>query len=183
MTGGRHIIYARGFPYGAPLVFIRGGATRDDDVKAFLRSQGFHFSMEDHGWKHYLHRDDLALVLVTLRDRFGCDVVAKGDLDPGYIIEDLDAAARGSVIKTGMEIFDGVPADEREQLALHIVAQGDEAGFTDQQIAAARTVLADLDRANIAFLLGEAAGFAKKAGLDADAFAAAASKAYEEARA
>lgn len=90
----KRIVYSRGFPYGAPLVMIRGGATKDSEVKAYLKEEGFRWQMSDrpsYAWEHYLHRDDLARVLKHLRDELGCEIAAKDGMDEGYVIE-LDEA-------------------------------------------------------------------------------------------
>lgn len=83
------IIYSRGFPYGAPLATIRGGATRDDAVKSYLRAEGFRWDSSAHGWTHYLDRSDLFPILLTLRDVFGCEVLPKDTMSESYIL-DLD---------------------------------------------------------------------------------------------
>jgi hypothetical protein len=85
----KKISYSRGFPYGAPLAIIRGGATRDEQVKSYLRERGFRWDGTRYAWTHYLDRSDFGPILKTLRDVFGCEVVAKADMDKNYII-DLD---------------------------------------------------------------------------------------------
>lgn len=87
------ISYARGFPYGAPLAMIRGGATRDDAVKSFLREEGFRWDGSRYAWTHYLHAPELRAILKKLRDTFGCEVAPKDDLDENYII-DLDGEVK-----------------------------------------------------------------------------------------
>ena len=81
------ISYARGFPYGAPLALVRGGATRDPGVKEFLRERGFRWDGSRYAWSHYLDRTDFAEILIALRDDFGCEVVPKADMDANYIID------------------------------------------------------------------------------------------------
>lgn len=81
------ISYSRGFPYGAPLAMIRGGATRDPDVKSFLRKLGFHWDGMRYAWTHYLDRQDFGGILLRLREEFGCEIVPKADMDPNYIID------------------------------------------------------------------------------------------------
>lgn len=83
------IVYSRGFPYGAPLVMIRGGATRVPAVREFLKAEGFHWAGSRYAWSHYLGRREFGAVLKTLRDRFGCDVIPKDGMDVSYQI-DLD---------------------------------------------------------------------------------------------
>lgn len=87
------IIYARGFPYGAPLVMLRGGAFKDPVVRDAVKSEGFGWDGRLFAWKHYLYTDDLRAVLRKLRDA-GCEVVPKSDLAPEYVI-DLDAEEVG----------------------------------------------------------------------------------------
>lgn len=84
------ISYSRGFPYGAPLALIRGGGTRDPQVKDYLQRMGFQWEgSPTFAWKSYMHADELRDVLKTCRDIYNCDVVPKSGIDPNYII-DLD---------------------------------------------------------------------------------------------
>lgn len=83
------IIYARGFPYGAPLAMVRGGATRIPEIKAFLKDERFRWDGQLHAWTHYLDRRDLGAILKSLRDDFGCEVMPKDTMDKNYRI-DLD---------------------------------------------------------------------------------------------
>lgn len=86
----KRIIYARGFPYGAPLVMIRGGATCDPEIRAYLRDEcKLTWDGTRYAWTSYLDRLDLGPILKTLRDRFGCDVMPKGGMDSNFIL-DLD---------------------------------------------------------------------------------------------
>lgn len=86
MTNGR-IIYSRGFPYGAPLAMVRGGATKAPEVKAYLKDQGFRWDGEKYAWTHYLHKAEFHQVLRALQNDFGCEVVPKSDLDENYKID------------------------------------------------------------------------------------------------
>lgn len=86
----KRVIYSRGFPYGAPLAMIRGGATRDPEVKAYLKEQGFIWDGGSYAWQHYLDRTDLGAVLKHLRDELGCEVVPKEGMDSSYLI-DIDS--------------------------------------------------------------------------------------------
>ena len=81
------IIYSRGFPYGAPLAMIRGGATRIPVIKGFLKDEGFRWDGQRHAWTTYLHHDEFQPILRRLRNDFGCEVLPKSDLDPNYIID------------------------------------------------------------------------------------------------
>jgi len=83
------ISYARGFPYGAPLAMVRGGATRNPDVKDALKIAGFRWDYTRKAWTSYMDRQDFGSVLRALRDIFGCEVVPKAGMDENYII-DLD---------------------------------------------------------------------------------------------
>jgi len=82
------IVYARGFPYGAPLAMVRGGGTQIPEVKEFLKAEGFRWGGR-YAWEHYLDRQDFGAILKTLRDRFGLEVVPKDGMDSNYLI-DLD---------------------------------------------------------------------------------------------
>jgi hypothetical protein len=85
----KKIIYSRGFPYGAPLCMIRGGGTKDPAVKKFLKDEGFRWGGR-YAWENYLNRREIGVILRTLRDRYGCEVIAKQDMDASYLI-DLDS--------------------------------------------------------------------------------------------
>lgn len=90
---GQRIIYSRGFPYGAPLAMLRGGATRDAATKDYIKSEGFRWNGSSHAWEAYLDRRDLTPVLRRLRDDFGHEVVPKADMSESYLI-DLDTGDR-----------------------------------------------------------------------------------------
>jgi len=81
----KRIIYARGFPYGAPLAMVRGAGTKDPDVKQFLKAEGFRWGSR-YAWEHYLGRQEFGAILKRLRDDFGCTVEPKDDMDTNYII-------------------------------------------------------------------------------------------------
>lgn len=78
----KRLIYATGHPYGAPLAMVRGGGTRDPDVKAALRAAGFRWDGTLHAWHTYLWDDDFAAVLRDLADRFDVEVVPKDGQEP-----------------------------------------------------------------------------------------------------
>lgn len=81
------ISYARGFPYGAPLVMVRGGAINNPNVKAYLKARGFIWQGKPvFAWTHYMHADDFREILLYLRS-LGCDVVPKRGLDPNYVLD------------------------------------------------------------------------------------------------
>lgn len=86
----KKVIYSRGFPYGAPLVLLRGGGTRDQAVKDFLKQSegGWHWDGQYHAYKSYMYGEQLTQVLVGLRD-LGYDIVPKDNMDPAYVL-DLD---------------------------------------------------------------------------------------------
>lgn len=88
------IIYARGFPYGAPLCMIRGGATKLPEVREFLKAEGFYWDGSRYAWEHYLGRQEFGPILKNLRDRFGCEVIPKDTMDSSYLI-DLDSPRFG----------------------------------------------------------------------------------------
>lgn len=107
MTEAR-IIYAQGRPYGAPLVLIRGGATRLPIVRERLQQLNFQFSPERHGWATYLDTHTFAVVLRDLRDRYHCNVVPKDNLKRSYII-DLNAHGPDVCDKCAQEAAEGWP--------------------------------------------------------------------------
>lgn len=80
-----NIFYSRGFPYGAPLVMLRGGATKNQEVREFLKAEGFRWGSR-YAWEHYLDRQDFGMILKTLRDTFGCNVMPKDGMDASYLI-------------------------------------------------------------------------------------------------
>lgn len=83
------IVYARGFPYGAPLAMIRGGATKLPEIKGYLKDQGFRWDGQRYAYTTYLHHDEFRPILKALRDDWGLEVVPKDGMDTNYII-DLD---------------------------------------------------------------------------------------------
>jgi hypothetical protein len=87
-TSRGRIIYARGFPYGAPLCMIRGGATRDPEVKKTIQAIGFRWDGDRHAWTSYEYGPEFAAHLRRLRD-LGCEIQPKADLAEDYIL-DLD---------------------------------------------------------------------------------------------
>lgn len=82
----KRISYARGFPYGAPLAMVRGGATKDQAVKECLAMHGFRWDGRRYAWTTYLDRQDFGRILKILRDLHGCEVVPKDGMDENYII-------------------------------------------------------------------------------------------------
>ena len=83
--GQKRIVYSRGFPYGAPLVMLRGGATREPQVHAFLKWLGFHWNPDRHAWEHYMYGAEFKIVLKTLQG-MGHEVTPKATMDSGYVI-------------------------------------------------------------------------------------------------
>lgn len=83
----RKLIYARGFPYGAPLVMLRGGATRDPEIQQYLRDAGFRWDGSLYAYKNYMDGGSFATLLMIMRDEFACDVQPKSDLDANYILD------------------------------------------------------------------------------------------------
>jgi hypothetical protein len=69
---------------------VRGGATRDPEVKSFLKEQGFMWDGDKFAWYTYLDRSEFGPILKTLRDHYGCEVVPKSGMDESYLI-DLDS--------------------------------------------------------------------------------------------
>lgn len=65
-----NLVYATGRPYGAPLAMLRGGATRDPEVKAAIKAHGFMWDGARHAWRTYMYDDEFAAVLADLADRF-----------------------------------------------------------------------------------------------------------------
>jgi hypothetical protein len=64
---------------------IRGGATKDEKVQAFLRAEGFRWGSR-YAWENYLDRRDFGAILKRLRDEFGCEVIPKDGMDRNYRI-------------------------------------------------------------------------------------------------
>lgn len=78
-----NLIYATGRPYGAPLAILRGGATRDPEVKARMREAGFSYDETLHGYRTYLYDDDFAAAIRTIVDGIdGVTVKPKDGTDP-----------------------------------------------------------------------------------------------------
>lgn len=83
----KRIIYSRGFPYGAPLVMLRGGATKDSAVRDYLKSLRFMWNPQRFAWENYMYKSELVDVLLHLRDELGCEVIPKTDIDPSYVVD------------------------------------------------------------------------------------------------
>lgn len=90
MISRQRIIYSRGFPYGAPLVMLRGGGTKA--AKETLKAAGFSWNGQRHAWEHYLNRPELTEVLLGLRSE-GYEIIPKAGMDSSYVIELGDAAS------------------------------------------------------------------------------------------
>lgn len=65
-----NLIYSTGRPYGAPLAMLRGGATRDPEVKDAIKAAGFHWDGVRYSWATYLYDGEFAAVLTDLAARF-----------------------------------------------------------------------------------------------------------------
>ena len=89
MASKGKVIYARGFPYGAPMVWLRGGGTRDPWVKTFLKACGFYWNPTQHGWESAMYKPELWKLLSFLQSQ-GCEIQPKSGMDPNYVI-DLEA--------------------------------------------------------------------------------------------
>lgn|SRR5262245_12853568 len=84
-----NLIYSRGFPYGAPKVMLRGGATKQPEILALLKQLGFTYDGSIYAWTHYMDKRDFAALLIVLRDEYDCIVKPKASMDKNYVI-DLD---------------------------------------------------------------------------------------------
>lgn len=55
MIDQKNIVFALGNPYGAPMAWIRGGGTRDQQVRDFLKSEesqcSYWWNSGKHGWE------------------------------------------------------------------------------------------------------------------------------------
>lgn len=81
------IVYSRGYPYGAPCLFLRGGATRLPEVKAAIKEAGARWDGQRHAWTAYAYAAEAAALLTDLRDRFGLEIVPSADLDADLIVD------------------------------------------------------------------------------------------------
>lgn len=82
------IIYARGFPYGAPWVCLRGGGTKDPDVKLFLAYLDFHWDSEKHGYVSYMYGIEFKEALLKIKEEFPeMEIVPKADMNPDYVLD------------------------------------------------------------------------------------------------
>ena len=89
----RRIIYSRGFPYGAPLVMLRGGGLKVSGVKGFLRERDFKWDGRLFAWTTYMNAPEFRTILRILRDAYGCEIMPKPDMDANYVL-DLDKQER-----------------------------------------------------------------------------------------
>jgi hypothetical protein len=83
----RKIIYSRGFPYGAPLVMLRGGGLNISGVKGYLRQEGFRWNGASHAWENYMHAPELRELLAILRVAYDCEIQPKEGMDANYVLE------------------------------------------------------------------------------------------------
>jgi hypothetical protein len=75
-----NLVWSTGRPYGAPLLTLRGGATRDPDVKAAIKAAGFLWDGSRHAWITYTY--DAEQVVTDLASPFpNVVLVAKGQAD------------------------------------------------------------------------------------------------------
>lgn len=88
MSKPKNIIYSRGYPYGAPMVYIRGGGTKDLEVKDLLRAEGFQWNSLLYAWatiywsKPFIEKGEI-------KYRATADILA--DLEQmGYVIKQKD---------------------------------------------------------------------------------------------
>ena len=86
------LIYSRGFPYGAPLVMVRGGATKDPGVRADLKAAGFSWDSTTYSWRSYMGRDEFATILRSLVATHGCEAVLKSGSDDARLVEAVEAS-------------------------------------------------------------------------------------------
>ncbi len=89
-----NIVYSQGRPYGAPLVMIRGGATKVPKVKEYLKEMGFEWDSSGYrakyAWATYAPSDEwFAEVLRHLRD-MGCVIKPKEGMRKSYIVEGFE---------------------------------------------------------------------------------------------
>lgn len=81
------LVYHRGFPYGAPMVSLRGGATKIPEVRETLKGAGFYWDGAKYAWSTAMHRDELTNLLITLRDTFMLEVVPSASLREDYVLD------------------------------------------------------------------------------------------------
>ena len=78
-----NLIYATGRPYGAPLAILRGGATRDDEIKRRMYGEGFQYDQTLHGYRMYEYDSEFVKSIKRIvRDRPDIRVMAKKDQEP-----------------------------------------------------------------------------------------------------
>lgn len=68
MNKQKKIIYSRGFPYGAPMIYIRGGGTRDPEVKALLKENSFVWTSHIHAWQGVNLQPEVPNMLLKIRE-------------------------------------------------------------------------------------------------------------------
>jgi hypothetical protein len=83
----RKVIYARGYPYGAPLLLIRGGATKHPEIVDFLKGNDFVYEgRPTYAWKTYAGLIATREILTILQDEYDCTILAKKTMDENYIL-------------------------------------------------------------------------------------------------
>lgn len=104
-TKSKRIIYARGFPYGAPMIWLRGGGTRDPEVREYLKLKeegklNFWWDGSKHAWEGVVVTEaELLTTLRHLRD-MGYEILPKEGMRESYII-DLEGKILEHIEETG----------------------------------------------------------------------------------
>ena len=94
------IIYSRGYPFGAPLVMLRGGGTRT--AKEKLKELGFRWNGQSHAWETYMGGEEFRVVLLGLRAD-GYKILAKESMDAGYLLDLGEESEETAAISGGAE--------------------------------------------------------------------------------
>jgi len=89
------LIYSRGYPFGAPVLYLRGGATRDTGVQAMIRDRGGRWDPGAHAWTLYMHTEEASAFLSDIRDARAVEIHPKDDLSAHLVLTLRDPLESG----------------------------------------------------------------------------------------
>jgi predicted nucleic-acid-binding Zn-ribbon protein len=84
-----NIVYAIGYPYGAPLVMLRGKGTIS--AKDFIKSKGFVWNESSYVWEHYMDREEFLNILKEL-NTMGYNIIPKENMRDEYVFKEFPGA-------------------------------------------------------------------------------------------
>lgn len=89
--GGARIIYAKGGPYGAPLVRLRGTGT--SKLRDYMKSKTFKYNADAYAWETYMDSDEFLGILKELKAH-NYSVFPKEKMDDRYVFAEFPRATK-----------------------------------------------------------------------------------------